>query len=230
MFALLIARRARMSWTTRAIAFLWGAAVASTFAGLGNDALARVVDASLLPAVVGPFVEEVMKASGVLVLAAVARDALAGVRRGVAAGAVVGLGFAATENIGYYTLAAVQGGPAGLVRAIYLRGLIQGLNHAAFTAATGAGVGWGWTRGGAAAVAGAVGGLAVAVVAHGVWNGLTSGMLTGVLCNAPTPDGACAPAPDAVDLFVTAPLLVAASIGPLAVGIGLLMRRERAAA
>ena len=50
--------------------------------------------------------------------------------------------FAVGENATYYLLAAVQGGWEGLGRSVYLRGLVQGGNHAAFTAVVGAAVGW----------------------------------------------------------------------------------------
>jgi RsiW-degrading membrane proteinase PrsW (M82 family) len=55
------------------------------------------------------------------------RAALRGMRAGIVYGALAGLGFAATENLGYHTLAAVQGRRAGSGRrALYLRGLLRG--------------------------------------------------------------------------------------------------------
>jgi RsiW-degrading membrane proteinase PrsW (M82 family) len=216
-------------------AFLWGALVAPVAATLMNDALGawatRVLgDATAgwaVPTIVAPLVEECVKGVGVALVLALAPGPTAGVPAGILTGALVGLGFAATENVTYYTLAAVQAGYAGLGRAVYLRGVVQGLNHAAFTAATGAGIAWGRRRGRTIALG--LGGLAVAVVAHAVWNGVTSRVITDALCNAPTPGGACARAPASTDLFVTAPLLVVASIGPLALGLGLFARRARRA-
>ena len=66
----------------------------------------------------------------------------------------------------------------------------------------------------------------LAVAAHAVWNALASVAITEALCGARTPDGPCAPAPDATTLFVTVPLLVLAAIGPLGLGLGWLVRRE----
>jgi len=216
-------------------AFLWGVLVAPVAATLMNDALGAWTTRALgdatagwfVPTMVAPLVEEGVKGMGVALVLTLAPGPNASVPGGILTGALVGLGFAATENVTYYTLAAVQAGYTGLGRAVYLRGVVEGLNHAAFTAATGAGIAWGRRRGRTLALG--LAGFAVAVFAHAGWNGVTSRVITAALCNAPTPGGACALAPAATDLFVTAPLLVVASIGPLALGLGLFARRARRA-
>jgi hypothetical protein len=207
------------------LAFLWGAVVASSLASLLNDlaneALPALVGADrarvLVPALVGPAVEETLKVAGVAAAFAVA-SVVRPVRDAIVIGAVVGFGFAAAENITYYTLAAVQGGWDAIGRAVYLRGVVQGANHAAFTATAGAGVGWLWSRRtpAAARLAAALGGLVVATAVHAVWNGIVSSEITTVLCNAPAPAAACAPTPDLGDLAVRVPLLEAAFLVPLA--------------
>lgn len=232
-FAYLVARAGPArppAWLTAAC-LAWGCAVAATGASLLNAVAGawvpqRLGDAVGIPVVsilLGPLAEELLKACGVVLVLEIGGRAVASTRAGMVAGALTGIGFSIAENASYYTLAGVQAGWGGLARAVYLRGVLQGLNHAAFSAAAGAGMGWGVEHG--AVVRGAMLGLSAAVLTHAVWNGLTSIALTDVLCNAPHAGGPCAPAPDAVDLFVTAPLLVLASVGPLALLLGLLARR-----
>jgi protease PrsW len=217
------------SWLAAGAAFLWGAAVTAAVAlELNGVAVRALGDHHIVPTLIGPAIEEVVKATGFLAVVVAARHALGSLRASVAVGALVGLGFAAAENVSYYTLAGVQGGWATLARAVYLRGFVEGLNHAAFTAATGAGIGWAGTHAlTRARFAGAVAtGLVVATAAHAVWNALASVAITDALCGAPMPGGPCAVAPDARTLFVTVPLLVLAAIGPLFVALGWLVRRD----
>jgi RsiW-degrading membrane proteinase PrsW (M82 family) len=230
-YALAIARaRAaeRLPATASVACVLWGALAASHAAAALNDALGTTLLEGatgtrwLAQVVVGPFVEEAAKGIGLWIVLALLRRTTITLATGASAGALVGLGFAATENLGYYALAAVQGGPAGFARAVYLRGVVEGLNHATFTAATGAGIGRMRPWPDAAA------GFAVAVVAHAVWNGIASSALSAALCGADA-SGRCATTPDAATLFATAPLLVAASVGPLAAALVWLARRERVA-
>jgi RsiW-degrading membrane proteinase PrsW (M82 family) len=236
--AMLVVRMLRPTERSRlatTIAFMWGAAVAATVASPLNDLAGALVAAAaggersrwMLPVIAGPAIEELAKATGFLAVALVAPHVLAGVAGAVATGALIGLGFAATENVGYYVLAGVQGGPGGLVRAVYLRGLVETGNHAAFTATIGAGIGWARVRvrDAPARIATVVLGLGAAVVLHGLWNGVVSGRISTLLCNAPAPDAACAATPDAVDLFVGVPALEAAFLVPVLLALGWLVRR-----
>jgi RsiW-degrading membrane proteinase PrsW (M82 family) len=228
------AERSRLA---TAVAFLWGAAVAATIASPLNDVAgtllaghpAEATSRWIVPALAAPAIEELAKASGFAVVGLLAPAVMTGMAGAVATGALLGLGFAATENVGYYTLAAVQGGAAGLARAVYLRGVVEAANHALFTATTGAGIGWAATRARskrARLVAIGVA-LAIAVALHGVWNGLVSDAITRRLCAAPTPDAACAPAPDAITLVVVVPALEAAFVAPVVVALAWLVRRAR---
>ena len=128
------------------------------------------------------------------------------VEDGVVYGALVGFGFSMAENADYLTVAAVAGGPAGLARATYVRGIVPGLNHAVFTATVGAGLAGGttaWGRSVCFAIA-----LSVATLEHAIWNGFVSVTMTEILCNAATAGTPCRD-PDAMDLFVVAPLIAA---------------------
>jgi RsiW-degrading membrane proteinase PrsW (M82 family) len=215
---LLLGRRASVPWLPSLGALFWGATAAPLAALALNDAALRALPHGLVTAMMGPLVEEVAKASALLVLILVWPGSLRSVREGIAYGALAGVGFAATENLGYYTLAAVQGGTSGLAQALYLRGLLEGLNHAAFTAIVGAAAGYARARSASRWPRRAIvsAGLGLAVAVHGVWNAVASTAITSLLCNAPAEGAACAPAPQPLDLLVCVPILIAAFIGPLA--------------
>jgi RsiW-degrading membrane proteinase PrsW (M82 family) len=217
------------SWLTAATAFLWGAAVTAIALALNDMAAHALPGDRIVPTLVGPVVEEAMKGTGFLAVAIALRRAPGGLRTSLVVGALVGLGFAAAENVSYYTVAGVAGGWPALGRAVYLRGVVQGLNHAAFTAATGGAIGWAIDHAATrAAFAGIVAmGLTVAIAAHSVWNAYASVAITDALCGAPVPGGPCTLAPDSRTLFVTVPLRVLAAIGPLGLALVWLVLRER---
>jgi len=226
---LLLGRRESVPWLPLLAALLWGATIAPLGASALNDAALQALPKGVVTALLGPLAEEAAKATALVVIVLVWPAALRGVRDGIVYGALAGVGFAATENLGYYTLAAVQGGAPGLARALYLRGLLQGLNHAAFTAIVGAAVGFAHHRRAQRSARGGIvaAGLATAVAVHGIWNAIASEAITTVLCNAPLEGAACAPAPRLVDLLVSVPVLVAAFIGPVAVALIVLALRYR---
>jgi RsiW-degrading membrane proteinase PrsW (M82 family) len=200
-----------------AMAFVWGAGVAAPVSWYVAGGW------QLGPVVGGPIVEELLKAVPLVLLAL----GPASVLDLIACGLLVGLGFAATENAHYLVVAAVQGGHEGLARGVYLRGALQGLNHAVFTGATGAGFALARVAPTASLRALAAGlGLVLAVAQHSLWNGLVSGAVTHAICNA-TAAGAACREPDAVDLLVTTPLLVVAGIGPGLVMLLAVVRRMR---
>jgi len=220
------------TWIGALVAFAWGAVIATSVASLLNDAAAARLPALagepgarvLLPALLAPTIEELAKAAGFLVVGLVARGALGSVRSAIAIGALIGFGFAVAENVGYYLLAAVQGGYDGLGRAVYLRGVVQSANHAVFTATVGVAVGAarpGRSRTGMLAL-----GLAAAVTLHAIWNASVSRAISTVLCNAPVSGGACAPAPDAGDLLLVVPGLEAAFLIPILAVLAWLARRR----
>jgi RsiW-degrading membrane proteinase PrsW (M82 family) len=191
-----------------AIAFLWGAVVATEASAMCNDAfLTWAATASLAPFVLGPIVEEVTKAAGLGFLMWARPDALTTPGRGIVYGGLIGLGFVLTENLSYLMLAVLGGGPDALDRAIWTRAVLVGFHHAVFTATVGAAIGIG-------GVAGGVVGLVAAVGQHVVWNVVAAPRITALLCNPPTPGGACAPAPEPLALSAWIPLVVVACLGP----------------
>jgi hypothetical protein len=100
---------------------------------------------------------------------------------GIMYAAMVGLGFAMMENIGYYIGALVRpqiGGAELLGYTFVFRGLLSPFAHPAFTAMTGIGVAYAATHRRAGWAVGA--GLLGAMTLHGLWNGLASNGLPGI--------------------------------------------------
>lgn len=131
------------------IAFLWGAIpaiVVSLVAELAFGAtliwepgtLAASVAESAL---IAPIVEELAKGFAILLIYHFFRREFDGVLDGLIYGALVGFGFAMTENFFYFIGAFDEGGFASLSMIIVLRSLIFGLNHALYTGLTGMGFG-----------------------------------------------------------------------------------------
>lgn len=130
------------------LAFLWGAIPAVLFslvaelvlhlpmAGLGEFA-GGLIEASA----VAPVIEEAVKGLALLGIFVLHRSEFDNVLDGIIYGAIVGFGFAMTENIFYYLGSMGEGGAAGLAALWLMRGLVFGLNHALFSAVTGAGLG-----------------------------------------------------------------------------------------
>src|SRR5262249_5073384 len=134
-YALLLAafeRRRPRPWPALMASFAWGAVVAATCSARANELLvgqlgvftdappARAVGAT----VGGPVIEEALKGAGLVLLLALRPALLSSVRDGILHGAWIGLGFDLAENLDYLTLAAVQGGTAGVLRALWVRGFL----------------------------------------------------------------------------------------------------------
>ncbi len=125
-----------------------------------------------------PVVEETMKGLVLFGLLWRRRSELDGPTDGVIYAAMVGLGFAMVENIGYYISAIdtpARGGIALLGYTFVLRGLLSPLLHPIFTSMTGLGVAYAASRprgSGSARWAVFLGWLA-AVALHSTWNGLS---------------------------------------------------------
>ncbi len=235
----LLDRRRPRPWTALGAAFLWGVAAAAFAAAPLNDLLLdRLAGASgeararALAATAGaPLLEELLKGLGPLLLVLVRPDLLRTARDGIVCGALVGLGFDLAENVQYFTLAAVQGGVTGLVRGVWVRGVLAGLKHAVFTATTGAGLGWAReVTGRRARLLIPLLALAAAVGQHTAWNAVASHAITRALCGAPTAEAACLPTPSDLALFVSVPLIVALCVGPGALALAAIARRGGAAA
>ncbi|HEX8006240.1 MAG TPA: PrsW family intramembrane metalloprotease [Trebonia sp.] len=169
---------------TLAIAFGWGAGVAALFALLINTAGLVYVTQPALGAGTGqfvsatfgaPVVEETLKGLILVGLLWRRKEELDGPTDGIIYAAMVGLGFAMIENVGYYINALVtpvQGGAALLGYTFVLRGVVSPLLHPTFTSMTGLGVAYAAThrRAGWAVPVGWLG----AMLLHGIWNGLSA--------------------------------------------------------
>jgi hypothetical protein len=105
-------------------------------------------------------------------LLVVARDELDNVLDGLIYGALVGVGFGMTENIIYFGEAYREAGLQGFGVLFFIRALLSGLGHPAYTAVTGAAIGW--ARGrygvGVARFIVPVLGWGMAVALHVAWN------------------------------------------------------------
>jgi RsiW-degrading membrane proteinase PrsW (M82 family) len=171
--------------------FAWGAGIAALLAGILNTAgLVYVTQPALgqgegqfVSATFGaPVVEESLKGLVLAWLLWRRRQELDGPTDGIIYAAMVGLGFAMMENIGYYIAALARpevGGVSLLGVTFVFRGVLAPLAHPVFTSMTGIGAAYAAThrRGGWALAAGLFG----AMVLHGLWNGLTSLGLPGIV-------------------------------------------------
>lgn len=160
-----------------ATAFFWGALVATFFAIIINSVGAAIVQetfnediATFFGLVVSaPLVEEGAKAVALFALFFWKKDEFDGVIDGIVYAAMVGLGFAMTENVKYYGEAFLAGNAAGV---FVVRGLFSPFAHPLFTSLTGIGLGLArQTRNRALKVTMPFVGFALAVVLHGAWNG-----------------------------------------------------------
>ena len=229
-------RREPVPMILRIAAFLWGAVIAASIASTLNGVLqagaaqlhAGAAVTALIPQLGAPVVEELAKGMGLVVLVIVWPQRAAVARRGVVDGALIGLGFAMSENLLYLTMATLQGGYAGLLRGTYLRATVYGANHAVFTATTGAALGYARTmtsRRRAAIVL--LVGFAAAVALHVLWNTVVSDAIGRMLCAAPAADAACRNPPPPWMLYVTVPLMVTLFIGPCVAALLAIAARTR---
>lgn len=136
-----------LSWLA---AFGWGTGGALIFAGYGNTVIDSAVAASNLSddavdvvtsVVTGPLVEETGKGIGVLALVLAARKVLDRPAQGGVLGALVGLGFAWGEDVGYY-VSALEDGMSGLWQSFLARALLGAYGHAIFTGVFGYALAW----------------------------------------------------------------------------------------
>jgi RsiW-degrading membrane proteinase PrsW (M82 family) len=164
----------------RGLAFFWGAVI-SIFLALLLETVAQSffylagdpdMSGILTAVVAAPLIEE--SAKGMLLLLALwfFRRHIDGVLDGMLFGALVGLGFAMTENIAYFGLAYADGGAKSVGLLFVVRCVINGFGHSVFTSFTGAAVGWARARHGRGVLRLLVPaiGWGAAVISHGVWN------------------------------------------------------------
>ncbi|WZH36991.1 MAG: PrsW family intramembrane metalloprotease [Microbacterium enclense] len=154
----------------------WGA-VAAVAIALGVDLVVSLVTGGLpdaLSAVVqAPIVEEIAKGLGILLLYAFARRFFDGPVDGIVYGALIGAGFALTENVQYFAISYLEGGPGEVATTFFLRAVLSPFAHVMFTSLTGFAFGLAARRSlrTRAALGYAIPGLIAAIVLHALWNG-----------------------------------------------------------
>jgi RsiW-degrading membrane proteinase PrsW (M82 family) len=163
------------------LAFLWGAIPAAIFsvlvelaldtsiAAFGGETLVANLASVGLSA---PLIEESAKGIALIGLVIVFHREFDGVLDGIVYGAMIGFGFAFTENLfGYFIPILTQEGIGPGVTNIFLRTTIFGFNHAFWTGITGAAVGYArLARNWAQRLLVPFAGWAAAVLAHGIHN------------------------------------------------------------
>jgi RsiW-degrading membrane proteinase PrsW (M82 family) len=171
-------------WWCLAMAFLWGALVATGFAGMINTFVAIVFTQNygkhtgelISAAVSAPVSEELFKGLAVLGFFYFLRREFDGIVDGIIYGIMCGLGFAAVENVSYYARAAIQGENV-LAGTFVLRGVFTPWLHPLFTSMTG--IGFGISRESSNRYVRAlapIGGLAVGMSLHAMWNFLPTAL------------------------------------------------------
>jgi RsiW-degrading membrane proteinase PrsW (M82 family) len=159
-------------------AFVWGMLAASTISLVINAAVVAYLQLSigldegtvhrLAQVLASPVFEELSKGAAIFFLFRRERHEFDNVMDGAVYAAMVGLGFAATENVLYY-------GQAGMTERLAfvfaLRGVASPFAHPLFTAMTG--MGFGWAREARSVRQGMMRvlcGLAAAIALHMLWN------------------------------------------------------------
>lgn len=156
-------------------AVFWGGGIAVGGALL-TGFLREFLLPGALPAWWGPFVEapvgeEIWKGLGLVVIYAVARRHFNGPTDGLVYGALLGAGFAFTENILYFSSMWQEAGVGGFVAQYFIRGIALPLLHPMCVSLTGIGMGIGARRGGwGSALGGFAIGLIPAMGLHALWN------------------------------------------------------------
>ena len=162
------------------LALAWGAVASVAIALLVDLGLFLVfrpqesaAQLAVTAIVQAPIVEELAKGIGLLLIFAVGRRAFDGPVDGVVYGALVGAGFAFTENIQYFAIALSDGGVEQATVTFFMRGILSPFAHAMFTAVIGFALGLAARRG--ASTGAALGpwcaGVIGAIVLHALWNG-----------------------------------------------------------
>jgi len=157
--------------------FFWGATGATLIALIANTAGQSAVGGAFGSAVgelygaslSAPIVEEGAKALVLFAIYRWRRAEFDGVLDGIVYAAMVGLGFAFTENILYYGRTALEGG-IPLAATFFVRGVLSPFAHPVFTGITGVGLGLAALRTGVSRRIIPVVALLAAMFLHSLWN------------------------------------------------------------
>jgi protease PrsW len=135
-------------------AFVWGAVAATTLSAIGNAGwgivIARIGGPELAsrwtPALTAPFVEEILKGIGVVLIVLIARDEVDDVMDGFVYGALCGLGFAVVEDV-FYFIGVFGGDVGGVLQGFFVRVIASGLySHVLYSGLVGMAIGFVATR------------------------------------------------------------------------------------
>jgi len=159
-----------------AFAIAWGAIAAVGITLLVDLAITMAIGLraeELSTVIQAPIIEEVAKGLGIFIIFLMARRTFDGPIDGIVYGALIGGGFAFTENIQYFAISMIEGGGEQLTATFVMRGLISPFAHAMFTALTGFALGLAARRHASAGAVLGAGGVGVigAMLLHGFWNG-----------------------------------------------------------
>lgn len=159
--------------------FFWGATVAVLIALVLNTFGQYVVGLSFGReagsiyggSISAPVVEESAKGLALLIIFRRRREEFNGVVDGIVYATLVGLGFALTENVLYYSKGALEHGVQGALIVFVARGILTPFAHPLFTSMTGLGLGIASrTRDRRVRRLAPLAGLAGAMLLHSVWN------------------------------------------------------------
>jgi protease PrsW len=163
-------------------ALVWGAVAATALSALANEGWGLVVAklgsaefaARWTAALTAPFVEETMKAAGIVLIYLIARREVDDVIDGFVYGAMCGLGFAVVEDV-FYFVAIFGGTPEGVLAGFYVRVVSSGLyGHVLYSGLAGIGIAYFVSRHGeepfSRRLLVSAGLFAAAVAAHFLWN------------------------------------------------------------
>ncbi len=161
------------------IAFIWGAVISTAFAAIVNSTgglmvsmLAGMEVGDFFTSVISaPIVEETIKGLAVLIFFLWRKDEFDNIIDGIIYAALIGLGFAMTENVIYYGRAFAAEGITGSTGLFLLRGLAVPFLHPLCTALTGIGLGVARQRNKSAIrYFSPIVGLLLAISLHALWN------------------------------------------------------------
>ncbi len=162
-----------------AIAFIWGATIATAVSAILNTMGGLVVGLTISEAagevfsavISAPIVEETFKGLGLLIFFLWKKEEFDNITDGILYAAMLGLGFAMTENVIYYGRAFLEEGFSGSLSLFSLRGLALPFLHPLCTSLTGIGFGWSrqTTRPWVKWIA-PVTGFFLAISLHAIWN------------------------------------------------------------
>lgn len=168
-----------------AAAFVWGAVAATTLAAIGNAGWGIVVTRLVGPefasrwtaALTAPFVEEILKGVGVVLIVLIARDEVDDLMDGFVYGALCGLGFTVVEDV-FYFIGVFGGDVGGVLRGFFVRVIASGLySHVLYTGLVGMAIAIvttrreAWPRRARLRIAGLL--VGAAVFGHFLWNSPT---------------------------------------------------------